>query len=228
MSTDETRWWWIRHAPVPDGGRIYGQRDVDCDCGDVAVFAGLAQALPRHAVWLTSNLARTHQTLAAIRTATAADRADNPPIAVAALAEQHLGDWQGLDRAAFHASRGANRHRFWLAPAHERAPGGESFADLVSRVAPAVERLTADFAGRDIIAVAHGGTIKAALALALRLDPEAALSFAIDNCSLTRIDHLPPHAGAGRWRVAGVNQRPGARVVSPQSNNGEGAIREPI
>ena len=28
-----TRWWWVRHAPVPDGGFIYGQRDLDCDCG---------------------------------------------------------------------------------------------------------------------------------------------------------------------------------------------------
>jgi alpha-ribazole phosphatase len=211
MSTDETRWWWIRHAPVPDGGRIYGQRDVDCDCGDAAVFAALAQALPRRAVWLTSSLARTQQTAAAIRAASAGDGADDAPIAVAAFAEQHLGAWQGLDRSEFFAGRGANRHRFWFAPAHERAPGGESFADLVSRVAPAVDRLTADFAGRDIIAVTHGGTIKAALALALRLDPEAALSFAIDNCSLTRIDHLLPHAGVGRWRVAGVNQRPGAQ-----------------
>ena len=30
----ETRWWHVRHAPVPDGGRIYGQRDLDCDCSE--------------------------------------------------------------------------------------------------------------------------------------------------------------------------------------------------
>jgi alpha-ribazole phosphatase len=30
-------------------------------------------------------------------------------------------------------------------------------------------------AGRDVIAVAHGGTIRAALGLALGLDPEASL-----------------------------------------------------
>jgi len=32
MSAAVTRWWWIRHAPVRDGGRIYGQSDLPCDC----------------------------------------------------------------------------------------------------------------------------------------------------------------------------------------------------
>ena len=59
MSTQnpsQTRWWWIRHAPVPDGGCIYGQRDLDCDCSDVEVFRAVARALPRDAVWFTSSL----------------------------------------------------------------------------------------------------------------------------------------------------------------------------
>ena len=66
MQASQTRWWWIRHAPVPDGGRIYGQSDLDCDCTDAEIFATLARELPRDAVWVTSNLARTHQTAAAI------------------------------------------------------------------------------------------------------------------------------------------------------------------
>jgi hypothetical protein len=44
MST--TQWWWVRHAPVPDGGRIYGQRDRDCDGTDGGIFAALARELP--------------------------------------------------------------------------------------------------------------------------------------------------------------------------------------
>ena len=66
MAAMLTRWWWVRHAPVPDGGFIYGQRDLDCDCGDAEVFAMLARELPADAVWLTSNLVRTRQTAAAI------------------------------------------------------------------------------------------------------------------------------------------------------------------
>ena len=62
-----TRWWWIRHAPVrEDGGRIYGQSDLGCDCSDAVVFQGLARTLPQGALWFASNLKRTHQTAAAI------------------------------------------------------------------------------------------------------------------------------------------------------------------
>src|SRR5262249_9228013 len=90
--------------------------------------------------------------------------------------------------------------------------------DLVERVSRAIERLTEQFAGRDIVAVAHGGTIKAALSLALRLDPEAALAFAIENCSITRIDHVGgPPPPAYSWRVAAVNHRPWHRGGSPGS-----------
>ena len=65
----ETRWWWVRHAPVPDGGRIYGQRDLDCDCSDARVFRAVAAVLPQDAVWVTSALKRAKQTAAAIHAA---------------------------------------------------------------------------------------------------------------------------------------------------------------
>jgi broad specificity phosphatase PhoE len=62
------------------------------------------------------------------------------------------------------------------------------------------------YSGRDVIVVAHGGTIRAALAQALGLEPEAALAFTIENCSITRIDHIEgPGMGHG-WRVVTVNR----------------------
>lgn len=206
MNWRETRWWWVRHAPVPDEGRIYGQRDLPCDCGDTHVFAALARTLPKDALWVTSNLQRTQQTAAAILAAAA--HADPPqPLAIADFAEQHLGDWQGLVRAEFYAARAATAPRLWFAPAHERAPGGESFEETVARVTPEIDRLTREHAGRDIVAVTHGGTIRAALAHALGLSAEAALAFVVENCSVTRLDHLARGANA-RWRVAAVNHRP--------------------
>ena len=82
-----TRWWWVRHAPVPDGGRIYGQGDLDCDCGDAEIFGVLARELPRDAIWVTSNLVRTRQTAAAILAAARSGRfAGVEPLAVADLA----------------------------------------------------------------------------------------------------------------------------------------------
>ncbi len=207
-----TRWWWVRHAPVPPevhGGRIYGAADVPCDCSDSEAFAGLARRLPSGAVWVVSSLARTRQTAAAIAAAGLDGPAD--PETVAAFAEQDFGGWQDRSWADLHAAADPAMVDFWRVPALTRAPGGESFADVIIRAAPAVEQLTARHAGRDVIAVAHGGTIRAVLAHALRLAPEQALAFRVDNLSVTRIDHIPGGSLGGRgpaWRVGAVNVPP--------------------
>jgi histidine phosphatase superfamily protein (branch 1) len=96
---------------------------------------------------------------------------------------------------------------FWYATADERAPNGESFVDLLTRVGAAIARVTQAHQGRDIVAVAHGGTIRAAISIALGLPPRGGFAFMIDNCSLTRLDHYQSKQGSG-WRVAMVNHRP--------------------
>ena len=205
-----TRWWWIRHAPVrAHGGRIYGQADLACDCSDEDVLQSVARVLPKGAVWISSHLARARHTAEALwRGGYLQENEAAPPLrAVPEFAEQHLGAWQGRDRVRFAAERPALAASYWYAPAHERPPGGESFADVCARVRAAVERLTEEFRGRDIVAVAHGGSIRAALAIALALDPQAVLAFAVENCSVTRMDHLDGPSGSG-WRIGTVNQQP--------------------
>jgi alpha-ribazole phosphatase len=201
-----TRWWWVRHAPVrEDGGCIYGQKDLGCDTSDRVVFEAVGKILPRDAVWFASNLKRTHQTADAIWAAGFPKPSAMPH--VPALAEQHLGEWQGMNRVAFLASRPIEVGSYWFAPIDDPAPGGESFMDLYNRVRGAIERISAEHAGKDIIAVAHGGTIKAAVGLALGDQPEKGLAFTIDNCSVTRLDHLAS-AGHSGWRIPMVNQQP--------------------
>jgi broad specificity phosphatase PhoE len=199
-----TRWWWVRHAPVrEDNGCIYGQKDLGCDTSDRVVFEAVGKILPRNAVWVSSNLKRTHQTADAIWAA-----GFPRPAAMAqeaALAEQHLGQWQGMNRAAFIASRPVGSH--WFADIGEPAPGGESFMDLYNRVRGAIQRINAEHAGRDVIAVAHGGTIKAAIGLALGEQPELGLAFDADNCSVTRLDHFASE-GHANWRLPMINQQP--------------------
>jgi alpha-ribazole phosphatase len=201
-----TRWWWVRHAPVrEDGGNIYGQKDIACDTSDREVFEAVAKILPRNAVWYASNLKRTHQTAEAIW-ATGFPKPENMT-QEAALAEQNLGQWQGLNRAAFFASRPVAVGSYWFAPIDEPAPGGESFMDIYNRVKGAIDRINVAHAGRDVIAVAHGGTIKAAVGVALGGQPEKGLAFTIDNCSVTRLDHLASDGHSG-WRIPMVNQQP--------------------
>ena len=203
-SVTVTRWWWVRHAPVRgDGGNIYGQADIDCDTGDTEVFEAVAKMLPRNAVWYASNLKRTHKTADAIWAA----GFPKPPgmIKDAAFAEQHLGEWQGMNRAAFLASRPPGSA--WFADVNEPAPGGESFMDLYTRVCRAIVRINTKEAGLDIIAVGHGGVIKAAVGLALGGQPDRGLSFDIDNVSVTRLDHVAG-VGLSSWRLPMVNQQP--------------------
>ena len=199
-----TRWWWVRHAPVrSDGGNIYGQADIECDTSDTEVFEAVAKMLPRNAVWYASNLKRTHQTAEAIWAAGFPKPANM--IKDAAFAELHLGEWQGMNRAAFLANRPAGSN--WFADIDQPAPGGESYMDLYARVTSAIARITVAEAGRDVIAVGHGGTIKAAVGLALGGLVEKGLAFDIDNCSVTRLDHIAS-AEVTRWRLPMVNQQP--------------------
>jgi alpha-ribazole phosphatase len=206
MSTGTTtRWWWVRHAPVPNPeARCYGQLDKEADCNDAPLFKAQAALLPKDAIWYASNLRRaiqTAQTLAA--SGAQMDKLNIEP----GLAEQSFGDWQGMTYAELGEMHGESHH-FWLVPPAKRAPNGESFVDLYERATASIQRLTEQHRGRDIVAVAHGGTIRAALGLALNLHPEQAVRFETANVSLTLIEHLeaadPEHA----WRVAWVNHVP--------------------
>jgi alpha-ribazole phosphatase len=207
-----TRWWWIRHAPVVgNDGRCYGQTDFPCDVGDTAALTSLASRLPADAVWVTSPLQRTTLTAAALVAAGAPGPTPIPGpdvIVERDLIEQNFGEWQGVTYAELAARQNSIGPRLWLGPARETPPGGESFVDLTDRVHRAIAQLNERFAGQDIIAVTHGGTIRAALGKALALAPETSLAFSVDNLSLTRLDHFPEADPAEAWRVAGANLPP--------------------
>ena len=206
---DRTRWWWVRHAPVvTSGGKIYGQKDVPCDTSDTASFEGLAAMLPAGAVWVTSHLCRAIDTAAAIVTAGAASQ---PVLREPDFAEQSFGHWQDHSWDDLQQENSVQYQAFWESPGRNAPPGGESFADLIARTDKAIKRLNTAHQGRDIVAVTHGGTIRAALAIALDVEPINALSLKIDNLSLTRLDHFGGGQFKGQgsnWRIDGVNLPP--------------------
>lgn len=202
-----TRWWWVRHAVVPNPeGRCYGQSDLDCDVSDHVLFRHQAALLPRGAVWVTSGLLRAIKTADTLR----AHGADgDPPVREPRFNEQHFGQWQGKTYADIAANHG-DKHLFWLGPPTNRPPSGESFVDLMERASSAILELNEAHKGRDIVAVTHGGTIRAALALAMGLGADAAVRFEAENVSLTLIEHYeqadPEHA----WRIVFTNLLPRA------------------
>ncbi len=206
--TTVTRFHLVRHAPVPGAGSIiYGATDRLAEITETAPYAALAKSLPLDGVWLTTHLTRTKQTadaVIAVHNGSNLAYAEEPR-----YGEQSFGDWHGWTHDALRAERGEAYHRFWLAPAHERAPGGESFVDVIERVSEATMELANRHGNRDVVIFAHGGSIRAALATALGMEPERALSFTIGNLSTTLIDYIAPEPGFdGGWRVRGVNLPP--------------------
>ncbi|MGF1658519.1 MAG: histidine phosphatase family protein [Rubrimonas sp.] len=191
------RWWWVRHAPTGAQGAI-GWTDLAADLSDAAALGRLAAALP-YAPVLSSDLARARTTAERL----AGGRPLAPPDP--GLRELHFGDWEGRGFDAIARSHPAESRAFWEAPGPSRAPGGESFDDLAARVAATVARVNAEMGTGDVIAVAHMGSIMAALAQAAGLSAAQALRFSIAPLSLTRLDWLPD---ARAWRVGAVNLTP--------------------
>jgi alpha-ribazole phosphatase len=186
--SDITRLWLVRHAPVDGPKGVVYDFDAPADLSDAAAFAALRARLPQDARCIASSSRRTMETAAALGFA---------PEAEPRFREQHFGDWTGRRHDDLPRSSGEAYAAFWRAPAHNRPPGGESFADQIARVGDALGTLPQG----DVVLVVHSGTVRAALALALDLAPEPALRFVIDPLSLTRIDRV-----ADSWRVVGVNR----------------------
>lgn len=199
MTERTTRWWWVRHAPViGEEGRYVGHRDMVADLSDTTSLQGLADQLPSNAVWISSHLVRARGTLGAL--AGLVEGAPEPQVEPA-FAEQNFGQWQGRGYDEVYAETG---HQIWNDPASLTPPGGESFNGLISRVGAAIAVRTEGHRGADIISVAHGGTIRGAVALALGCSPERALGISVDNLSLTRLDAMQVDDGI-RWRIGCVN-----------------------
>lgn len=205
-----TRWHLVRHAPVATAtdaqDRIYKSADEPADTSDKAAFAALARRLPAGALMVTSGLKRTEATANALIDAgyQAAGR-----MVDGRLAEQHYGDWYGRTDLAFQSAPATGeRHKFWFTAADTCPPGGERFLDVIARVRAALTEIGTAHDGRKIVAVTHGGVIRAALAIALELDPERALAISAEPLSATRIDHAPGPGRGGDWRLVYVNMRP--------------------
>lgn len=202
----ETRLWLIRHAVVEEEARatLYGLKDVALCPHSLrtqgAAYRALAQRLPRPAHWVVTPLSRTRRTAEAIF---GAGYAPVPLAVEPGLIEQDLGAWQGLAHAALPPLLTRPAHAFWPLAGAERPPGGESMAEVVARVGAALELLARAQEGGDVVAVSHGGAIRAAVAHALGVGADSALHLAVQNLSLTRLER---HAAG--WRVVSVNEEP--------------------
>ena len=168
----------LRHAPLARPG-LAGRRDVDADCSNAAALDWAAKALQgAETIWASPAL-RCRQTCAALALF---------PEYHPALWEQDFGQWE---------EPGAEIPDLGPLPIAElaahRPPGGESFLDMCARVQPMLAQ-----AQGTVAIIAHAGTARAALAMAVG---PAALSFSIAPLSLTILARTP-----GGWAIEAVNR----------------------
>ena len=99
----------------------------------------------------------------------------------AALNERMYGDLQGLDKAEAARRFGAEQVRLWRRSYDVRPPGGESLADTAARVLPYWEThlLPELRAGRNLLVVAHGNSLRALVMHLDRLTPAEVLALEI-------------------------------------------------
>jgi len=202
-----TRFWLIRHAIVEENARayLYGVMDVPlCETTlleQAPIYRSLAARLPQPAIWLVTPLSRTQKTA---ETIFAHGYPRVTPVVESALIEQSLGEWQGLVHADLPSRLTLPAHAFWPLGGHETPPGGESMAEVITRVGTAIEGLAMAHEDQDLVIVSHGGAIRGAVAHALRIGPDNALHMSVHNLSLTRLERC-----AEGWRVVCVNELPG-------------------
>ncbi len=188
-------------------------RDMDTPLSSAgeAQAAHLAQWLVemdvRPAILLASPYRRTRQTLEAIVDALPAS--DRPRILLdERLRERERGVFDGLTRAGVAARLPDQAEaREFLGKFYHRAPGGESWCDVVQRLRPVVDRILIQHAGTRVMIVAHEVVIYCLRYILENLDEEAILTIDasgdIANCGLTeyQLDDVTQELKLTRFNV---------------------------
>ncbi|ARX83112.1 hypothetical protein SMD44_02526 [Streptomyces alboflavus] len=102
------------------------------------------------------------------------------------LRETDFGDWEGLTFAEVR-ERQPDALTAWLASPDVAPPGGESFAEVTTRVEAARERLLTAHAGRTVLLVTHVTPIKTLVRLALGAPPESLFRMELSAASLSAV-----------------------------------------
>jgi probable phosphoglycerate mutase len=155
-----------------------------------------------------SHLERAAETAEAIAAATGLAVQTEP-----GLADIDTGQWTG--RELKEARRAPEWKVVQSHPSGFRFPGGESFPELVARVADAVDRLRAAHPGGTVVAVSHADPIKVAAATALGTPLDLFQRIVVSPCSVTTIAYPvdgPPAVLGLNWSAEPAGgPRPGTR-----------------
>ncbi|MFQ3661453.1 MAG: histidine phosphatase family protein [Chloroflexaceae bacterium] len=157
-----------------------------------------------------SDIARAWQTAEIIGAALG-----QTPVPMPELREIDVGQWEGLTPEELYRRFPDHMAEYKRDPARTVRLGGESYAQLQTRALVALQRIQETHAqGDTVVAVSHGGTIRALLCHVIGLDLANFGRMWLDNGSLTEL-----RLGRNGWRLMRLNDA--AHVEDMVAEGGE-------
>ncbi|HEY3340970.1 MAG TPA: histidine phosphatase family protein [Anaerolineae bacterium] len=157
-----------------------------------------------------------HKPLAAIYTSPLQRAAETAQLIAAAcgltvnyderLREYHMGAWTGMTAQEIQAMMPPR----WDDDQYDRiGPGGETGADMRTRVSSFMSDVLARHQDQMFAVVCHGGTLGGIVSMALGMPARRRQPFSFANASITKLTYE-----RGRWKVRSVNDRCHLRTLS--------------
>jgi len=185
-----TELWLVRHGQTDWNleGRYQGHFDVPLNAVGLQQAARLAEILAGEcfdAIY-SSDLLR-----ARVTAETVAERLSMPVILLPGLREINQGEWQGRYLADVRAEFGEPDPNAGEEMLHERAPGGESVAEVAARLKLAADGIAAAHPGGKVLVVTHGLALATLVCQARNIPLQQVYQQIPDNTMVAVVDWPP-------------------------------------
>jgi alpha-ribazole phosphatase len=172
----------VRHGAAENAtGRCIGHCDIALSAAGAAAIERVAPLVtPAPDRIIASDLARARASASLL-----AQHWRRPITIDARLREMQFGEWDGLAWTEIER-RDPDRLAAWMADwVRVRAPGGESFEDVVARVGEWFAELQASAGDETVVVVAHAGAIRALFCLWLAAPLDWAFRFRVEPAGVS-------------------------------------------
>ena len=202
------RIWLVRHGQTAwnEQGRFCGHTDIPLSMlgrRQARTLASYLQHMPIAAIY-SSDLSRARETAEII-----AARNVEKTLAVSLQPsplwrEINFGAWEGLTYNEI-ATSFVDQLSFFTDPEHYAPPQGETLAEVLQRVIPALQAIMQHGHKGEIVLVSHGGVLRGLLCVLLGMPLSSQWQLRIDTGSLSAIDVSLDEHGALLASLAGLN-----------------------
>ncbi len=179
----------IRHGQTDWNlaGKFQGQQDIPLNEEGTKQAAAVARYLAEEKIDIiySSDLQRALTTARKIAGYQQNIRIKTLP----GLREINFGQWEGLTYQDIQQNYPDRFKKWYENPGDTAPPGGEGIIDFQKRVVDQLKDISRQSEGKNIVVVAHGGTIKIFLTHILKMPVNLYWKLEIDHCRITIVKY---------------------------------------